>query len=51
LAGLRVIIVEDEPKLALCFEEVIEDEGGSVAGMAATVAAAIRSLPELHRKL
>jgi DNA-binding NarL/FixJ family response regulator len=38
LAGLRVIIVEDESMLALCLSEVVEDEGCVVAGMAETVA-------------
>jgi response regulator of citrate/malate metabolism len=38
LAGLRVIIVEDEAMLALCLSEVIEDEGCVVAGMAETLA-------------
>lgn len=45
LAGLRVIIVEDEAMLALCLREVIEDEGYVVAGMAETVAEA-RTLAE-----
>jgi DNA-binding response OmpR family regulator len=38
LAGLRVIIVEDEAMLALCLSEVIEEEGCVVAGMAETLA-------------
>lgn len=37
LAGLRVIIVEDEPMLALCLGEVIEDEGCVVVGKAETI--------------
>ena len=41
LTGLRVIIVEDEPFLALCLGEVIEGEGCVVAGTAHTVAQAL----------
>jgi DNA-binding NtrC family response regulator len=38
LAGLRVIIIEDESMLAFCLGEVVEEEGCVVAGMAETVA-------------
>jgi DNA-binding response OmpR family regulator len=38
LAGLRIIIVEDESMLAFCLSEVVEDGGCVVAGMAETVA-------------
>ena len=41
LNGLRVLIVEDEPLLALCLGEVIEAEGCIVAGTAHTVAEAV----------
>lgn len=37
LAGLRVLIVEDETMLALCLGEVIEDEGCVVVGTAGTI--------------
>lgn len=40
LAGLRVIIIEDEAMLALCLGEVIEDEGFVVVGTAGTLAEA-----------
>ena len=41
LTGLRVLIVEDEPLLALCLGEVIEAEGCIVVGSAGTVATAL----------
>ena len=40
LTGLRVLIVEDEPLLALCLGEVVEAEGCVVVGTASTVAEA-----------
>lgn len=41
LTGLRVIVVEDEPMLAMCLVEILEDEGCIVAGTASTVAEAL----------
>ena len=41
LAGLRVIIVEDEAMLALCLGEIIEGEGCLVIGTAATLGEAL----------
>lgn len=42
LKGLRVLIVEDEPLLAICLGEIIETEGGVVVGTAHTVDQATR---------
>ena len=41
LAGLRVIIVEDEAMLTLCLGEIIEGEGCLVIGTAATLGEAL----------
>ena len=40
ISGLRVLIVEDEPLLAMCLGEVIEGEGGVIAGTAYSIAEA-----------
>ena len=40
LKGLRVLIVEDEPLLAMCLADVIETEGGVVVATARNVAQA-----------
>ncbi len=37
LRGRRVLIVEDEPIIAMMAEDVVLDAGGEVAGVAATV--------------
>ena len=42
LAGLRVIIIEDEAILALCLGEIIEGEGCVVIGTAGTLGDALR---------
>jgi CheY-like chemotaxis protein len=44
LIGLRVFIVEDEPMLALCLGEVLEDEGCLVVGTASTVSEALEAV-------
>ena len=41
LSGLRVLIVEDEPILAMCLSEAIEGEGCVVVGTAHTVVEAL----------
>ena len=41
LTGLHVLIVEDEPMLAICLGDVIEAEGCVVAGTVGTVAGAL----------
>ncbi len=38
LSGLRILIVEDEPLIALCLGQAVEDEGCVVVGTCATVA-------------
>lgn len=40
LAGLRLLIVEDEPLVAWLIEDLVGDEGGIVVGPAPTLAAA-----------
>ncbi|HLN07351.1 MAG TPA: response regulator [Xanthobacteraceae bacterium] len=47
LHGLRVLIVEDEGLLALLLEDMLDDLGCTVAGTAATVAAAIDAIPKV----
>lgn len=42
--GMRVLIVEDEPLLAMLIEEGVRDLGHDVAGSAATVAQALAAL-------
>jgi CheY-like chemotaxis protein len=42
LTGLRVVLIEDEPILALCLSEVIEEHGGVVVGAEDSVAAALQ---------
>ncbi len=41
LKGLRVLIVEDEPIIAMCLGELIVDEGCVLVGTAETVAKAL----------
>jgi CheY-like chemotaxis protein len=41
LAGLRVVLIEDEPILALCLSELIEEHGGIVVGTQGSVAGAL----------
>jgi CheY-like chemotaxis protein len=44
LAGLRVLVVEDEGAIALMIEDMLQDMGCVVAGSAATVSEALRSV-------
>lgn len=41
LAGLRVIVIEDEPMLAMCLVDTVEDEGCVVVGTATNVTDAL----------
>lgn len=41
LAGRRILVVEDEPLVALLIEDLLLDAGAEVIGPAATVAAAL----------
>jgi CheY-like chemotaxis protein len=41
LQGLRLLIIEDDPLLALCMQDVVESAGCIVAGVAGTVAEAL----------
>ena len=41
LQGLRLLIIEDEPMLALCVADVVESAGCIVAGVAGTVVEAL----------
>lgn len=38
LAGLRVLVVEDEPIVAMCLEDILIDMGCTVVGPASTLA-------------
>ncbi len=38
LTGVRILIVEDEPLIAMCLSELVKDEGCVVVGICATVA-------------
>lgn len=44
LAGRRVLVVEDEPLIAMLLEDMLLDMGASVAGVADTVAAALEQV-------
>jgi CheY-like chemotaxis protein len=41
LNGLRVLVVEDEPAISMLIEDMLEDLGCKVAGVANTVASAL----------
>ena len=41
LHGLRLLIIEDEPMLALCVRDIVESAGCIVAGVAGTVSEAL----------
>ncbi|MFZ5746876.1 MAG: response regulator [Pseudomonadota bacterium] len=42
LAGRRVLVVEDEPIIAMCLEDILENLGCTVLGPARTVADSLR---------
>ena len=42
LAGLRVLVVEDEAPIAMLIEDMVQDMGCVVAGFAATVSEALK---------
>ena len=44
LHGLRLLIIEDEPMLALCVADVVESAGCIVVGVAGTVAEALANV-------
>lgn len=41
--ALRILIVEDEPMIAMMFEELLEEMGHDVVGIAATESAAVEA--------
>lgn len=43
MASLNVMIVEDEPLIAMAMEALVEDEGGKVLGPFTTAAAALKA--------
>ncbi len=47
MAGRRVLVVEDEPFIALSIEEMIGDIGGACVGVASTVREALAALVSL----
>jgi CheY-like chemotaxis protein len=47
LSGIRVLIVEDEPSVAATLCDAVEDAGGEVVGIAATVSEARRLIKVL----
>lgn len=47
LAGLRILIVEDDPFLALELEQLVADHGAEVVGPVPTVRAAMAALEEV----